>query len=101
VKEALGLVLPWLALVAFWRPVDGVTHWRYYLGPAVASLIGLAAVLNAEAGNTPPFWVGMSASLAGIALAALVLVIEGILPLEWWVKDDVSLPEAPPVDQAA
>lgn len=93
--KIVGLLVPLLALVAVWRPNDGVTHWRYYVGPFLVALGALASVLTADAANTPDFWVGLCASLAAVAGAALVLVLQGFMPLSWWLR------EAPAPDQAS
>jgi hypothetical protein len=88
--KILGLVLPFLVIAAVWRPKDGVTRATYYIAPAIALVIGIVGVLQADAANTPDVWIGLSASLAGIALAGLVLVIEGFLPLSWWTRAEQS-----------
>lgn len=99
--KLVGLLLPLLLIMPFVRPADGVTHVRYYLGPAIAAVLAIVAVLTTEPGPTPDFWVGLSASLGAVAAAGLVLVIQGFLPLEWWVKDSGSPQSAPPADPAA
>ena len=99
--EILGLVLPLAILAAFARPADGVTHPRYYIAPGIAAVLAIFAVLNTKAGPTPDFWVGLSAGLAAIAAGGAILIIQGFMPLEWWVKDAESPEPAPPADQAA
>lgn len=84
-----------MLLIGFWRPRDGVTHWRFYVAPAVAVVLAVIAVFATDAGPTPDFWVGLSAGLAGVAAAGFVLIIQGFMPLEWWTR------EAPAPDQAA
>ena len=98
--EIFGLVRPWLTVVVFWRPADGVTSWHYYVVPALVAIGALFGVLATDAQNTPDFWIGVSASLAAIAAATAVLIIQSFLPLSWWLRDE-SRPEAPPADPAA
>ena len=85
----LGLALPLVILALFGLRAGrgSATHWRYYIAPAVGALGGLLGVLLADAGNTPDFWVGVCAGLAAIAGAAIFLLIQGFLPLDWWVRD--------------
>lgn len=86
-KLILGLALPWLVLLGFGLRRDSVTHWRYYVGPAIAGIAGLAGVLLTDPVGTPDFWVGFSASLAAMAAAGFILVVEGFLPLSWWTRE--------------
>lgn len=90
----LGLILPLALLAAFALRRDRDTHWRFYIAPALIAVIAAAIVLKTDAGPTPDFWVGISASLAAITGAALALVLQSFLPLEWWLRESPS-PETP------
>ena len=86
----IGLLVPWaiLALAGFRR--DGETHWRFYLAPALFAVLSTVAVLTTDAGNTPDFWIGLSAGLAGLVAAGMVLVLQSFMPLNWWLRHPVE-----------
>jgi heme A synthase len=84
----LGFVLPWALVAAVGLRRDRLTHWRFYVAPALVGALAALGVLTTDSGATPDLWVGVSASLAAIAGAALVLIIQSLLPLDWWVRPD-------------
>ena len=82
----IGLLVPWALVALGGLRRDPETRPRFYLAPGLFALLGTVAVLTTDPGKTPDFWVGISAGLAGIAAAALVLVVQSFMPLGWWAR---------------
>jgi hypothetical protein len=94
VALALGLLLPLVILAAFAVRRDRSTHPRFYIAPAIVAVAVAVVVLTTDAGPTPDFWVGLAASLAGITGAGLALVLQSLLPLDWWLRDSAEKGDA-------
>ena len=91
-----GMLIPWAALALVGVRRDSSTHPRFLIGPALAAVLAVVAVLTTDAGNTPEFWRGLSAGLAAIAAAGAVFVLQSFMPLHWWLREPVPRSEDPP-----
>ena len=91
-----GLVLPFIVLALVGLRRDPSTHPRFLIGPLLAAVLAVVAVLTTDAGNTPDFWRGLCAALAAIAAAGAIFVLQSFMPLHWWLREPVPRSEDPP-----
>ena len=84
-----GMLVPLAAFAVVGLRRDNDTHPRFLIAPLVAAILAIVAVLLTDPGNTPDFWRGLCASLAAIAAAGFVFVLQSFMPLDWWLREPV------------